>query len=246
MSNQSYDEPGGRSEKRPPQQAGRAPAGKMLDGLNAMLDPVPGWRGENASADGQPSSSISEDLAHGQIVIVTARWILVLAALVFIFWSPGSLNELRILTPIIMFVAVANFYLHAQLLKRRPAIDAVVYGASLADLVVVSLIIAVQGGFRSDIYLFYFPAFLGFSVAFPTRVTVLYAAGAMCAYGSIATGTMGLYNPDLQVVVARLVMLGAVAACGNLYWRIEAGRRRAAAEARDELMGHLRGTQTAS
>jgi hypothetical protein len=242
----SYQRPGdtGRPQKRgSPEVEEQAPAERVLGNLKQKPDTT---SEERARVNGQSAmSSISEDLAHGQIVIVTARWILVLAALVFIFWSPGSLNELRILTPVIMFVAVANFYLHAQLLKRRPAVDAVVYGASLADLAVVSLIIAVQGGLRSDIYLFYFPAFLGFAVAFPTRMTVLYAVGAMCAYGSIVTGTVGLSNPDLQVVVTRLVMLGAVAACGNLYWRIEAGRRRAAAKAREELMEHLRWTETA-
>jgi hypothetical protein len=243
----SYQRPGDSGKPKKlgsPEAEARTPAEKVLDNLKLKLEPA---SEESAGMNGQSAmSSISEDLAHGQIVIVTARWILVLAALVFIFWSPGSLNELRILTPVIMFVAIANFYLHAQLLKRRPAVDAVVYGASLADLVVVSLIIAVQGGFRSDIYLFYFPAFLAFAVAFPTRVTVLYAAGAICAYASIVTGSMGLASPDFQVLAARLAMLGAVAACGNLYWRIEAGRRRAAAQAREELMGHLRGTQAAS
>lgn len=43
-----------------------------------------------------PSLESERDLADGQYVIVTARWILVTAGLLLALWLPGSLAELRL------------------------------------------------------------------------------------------------------------------------------------------------------
>ena len=67
------------------------------------------------------SSHTPEDLAHGQIVIVTFRWIMVAAGFVFALWNPEPVAELRVQILVILALAVANFYLHAQVLRRRPA-----------------------------------------------------------------------------------------------------------------------------
>ena len=61
----------------------------------------------------------SEDLAQGQIVIVSARWILVIAGLVLTLWAPDKIGTLRIQLMVLLILAVANFYLHAQLLMRK-------------------------------------------------------------------------------------------------------------------------------
>ncbi len=186
-------------------------------------------------------TSPSEDLAHGQVVIVTTRWILILAGLLLSFWNPDpdKINQLRVTVVVILALAVANFYLHAQLLMRRPAMDPIVYAASAADLAVISLLVIVQGGFSSNLFIFYYLAFLAFSVAFSTSMTIIYAGSAMVLYWLISLSAAMASESDLQVLIARLIMLAAVAICGNLYWRIEGDRRRAAVETREELTAQI-------
>src|SRR5262245_43492587 len=60
--------------------------------------------------------------ASGQLVIVTARWVLVLAGLLLALWSPGPIGQIRLHVLTLLILAVGNFYLHAQLLMRRPTI----------------------------------------------------------------------------------------------------------------------------
>ncbi len=185
------------------------------------------------------SLDILEDLTYGQIVIITARWILVLAGLLLVLWNPGPLSELRIQILFVLGLAVANFYLHAQLLMGRQVTKFIVYGASVADLLVITIMILVGGGFESTTYVFYFPATLAFSVAFPPVTTFLYTIGILAVYFlTFLTGST-LSTTDLQVFLARAIMLAAVAICGSLYWRIERDRRVAAEKARDELLAQV-------
>src|SRR5918911_847334 len=101
--------------------------------------------------------------ASGQIVIVSARWILVLTALLLALWGPAAsdLNRLRLTLPVLLALAVGNFYLHAQILMRRPVPDPLLYGASAADLVVVTVLTAAFGGLDAAMFVFYYPALLG-------------------------------------------------------------------------------------
>jgi hypothetical protein len=193
--------------------------------------------------------STLEDLAHGQIVLVTARWILVATALFLILWNPEPIAQLRIQVAVLLLLAFGNFYLNLELFKRRRTLKTVVYGASAADLAIITLFVMLQGGYGSEAFAFYFPALLGLSVAFPTVLTFLYAGGAISLYGFICfaslvgravTDDSTLGTAELQTLVARLLMLTAVAFCGHLYRRIENERRRAAEQAQAELMARLR------
>src|SRR5205085_6068428 len=132
-------------------------------------------------------SVLPTEMARGQTVIVVARWLLVLVGLLVAVWSPESLPQLRIQVAVVLLVAIANFVMHAQLLRRRPTIQGIAYGASLGDLLVISLLIAVQGGFKSNLFVFYFPAVLAIAVAFPTR----HAAG-LCVIAVCLALTSGL------------------------------------------------------
>jgi hypothetical protein len=185
------------------------------------------------------STASGEDLKYGQHAIVTARWILVLAGLMLALWNPGPIGDLRVQILFILLLAVANFYLHAQLLMGRPTLSTVVYGASAADLTVITVMVLIGSGFDSSTFVFYYPAILVFSVAFPPIATLLFAAGAAGLYGLIGLATIELGAAEFQTLVARLVMMVAVAVCGNMYWRIERNRRVAAIEAREKLMAQI-------
>ena len=192
--------------------------------------PPPPFRAATTAPPWPARSRDPEVSAAGQLVIVTARWVLVLAGLLLALWNPGPIGQIRLHVLMLLILAVGNFYLHAQLLMRRPAISAVAYVASAIDIAVITLLIATQGGFASSLYVFYFPALLALSIAFPTSRTVGFGSVAVALYACV-----GLFSieseRDAQSMVVRLLMLIAVAVCGNLFARIEAGRRQGAGDA---------------
>lgn len=180
------------------------------------------------------------DLAHGQVVIVAARWVLVGAGLALALWNPDAIGPLRLQVLALLLIAVANFFLHAQLLRKRGAIDKVGYLASGADLAVISLLLASQGGFDSNLFVFYFPAMLALSVAFQPHLTAVYVGTTMGLYALICFESLGLeLNSDhVQTIIVRLLMLAGIAVCGALYQRVERERRageRMPGELLDEL-----------
>ena len=176
-------------------------------------------------------SDSTEDLAHGQVVIIAARWILVVAGLMLALWNPEAMGELQVSIVLILGLAMANFFLHSQVLQRRRVRPNVAYGASAADIAVISLVLIVGGGFDTIPYVFYFPALLALSVAFPTKVTMAFTAATVAVYGLVSLATAA--ESQAPTVVTQMLMLGAVAVCGNVYWRIEGDRRRTAAETRE-------------
>ena len=184
-----------------------------------------------------------EDLSHGQVVIIAARWILVGAGLMLALWNPDALGELKIQIMLILSLAVGNFFLHSRVLMGRPVSAIVAYAATAADIVVISLIVIAGGGFDSGLYVFYFPALLALSVAFRTEVTYTFAGAAIVLYGLIASASMA--GGDGAILITRMLMLAAIALCGNIYWRTERDRREAATETRDQLLKEVRETAAA-
>lgn len=165
---------------------------------------------------------IPEDLAYGQSVVVTARWILVLAGLAFAAWNPGPVGELRLEIALLLGLAAANFHVHARLLAQRPLPLPLACAASAVDLGVVTLVVLAQHGAASEVYVFYFPAILALSVTFPPEVTAAFTAATAILYTlASAPATEG----DLAVLIPRVLVLGAVALCGYTYRRIEHARR---------------------
>ena len=168
-------------------------------------------------------------LADGQMVIIVARWILIFSSLFLILCDTQSvnLNTVRFEIMVILLLAVSNFYLVAQVLTKRPTLDVVLYGMGLADLAAITLIILVQRGFESNVYTFYFPAMLAFSVVFPTLELYLFLGLTDGLYGLIGLMTLQT-SDDFQTLVIRLLMLSAVAICGNYFARIERNRHKLA------------------
>jgi energy-converting hydrogenase Eha subunit A len=210
----------------PASDLGRGGAGSQ----HGAAGKTPATRGLDSFA----GSIRSEDLAYGQSVLVWARWILIGTGLLLSFWSPTGLLTLQVQLAAIIALAFGNFYLHVQLLRGHPALDNVVYGASLADICVVTALVIVQTGYPSPVFVFYFAAIVGISVAFPTPMTAGYTALVVGVYGVIclATATTG----ELPAVFTRLLTLVAVAVCGNLFARHEAQRRADAIRVHQELL----------
>jgi len=186
----------------------------------------------------------SEDLAYGQTVLVWARWILIGTGLLLSFWSPSDLITLQIQLAAIIALAFGNFYLHVQLLRGEPAIDNIVYAASLADIGVVTALVIATGGHASPVFIFYFAAIVGISVAFPTWLTASYTAIVVGLYGVISLATAPTAG-DYPAVFTRLLMIVAIAVCGNIFARSESRRRADAIRIHQELLDEAeRGAST--
>ena len=177
------------------------------------------------------SKETLEDIAHGQIVIVTARWIFVLSGWMLVLWQPIEIPVWRLQLEIVLLLAytAGNFFLTIQWMKRSEALTSVVYASSVADLSLVTILVLALGGYESNLYVFYFPALFALAVTFPKLVTLTYTLLAMGAYGSIilvdASTDAVLSGVEAQNIVTRLILMGAVAFCANLYRSLEGDRR---------------------
>jgi hypothetical protein len=180
-----------------------------------------------------PTHEALQELASGQLVVIAARWILVVAGLLLAIWNPGPIRELRVQIMVLLAIAVGNFFLHAHVLRKRETLPTVAYLSSAADLTVISILIASQHGFSSNLYVFYFPAIAALALAFPRDVTIFLVGCGAGLYTLICLRTLpdDLTKESLQALTIRLVMMAGVAVCGALYQQIEANRRRASEEA---------------
>lgn len=177
-----------------------------------------------------------EDLTYGQPVIVAVRWVMIVSALILAVWNVESMQDLRLQIVAILLLAVTNFYLQAQLLMKRPLSKHIVYGASAVDIFMISGLVMFQGGYWSSIYVFYLPAIAAFAVAFPRGLTAIYTAIVILLYGMTCLVTGDAHT---DVIVARLLMIVAVAYCGSLYLQLEHQRRAEAHEREDTLMQNI-------
>jgi len=173
-----------------------------------------------------------EDLALGQGVIIAARWLLVASGLVLAVIAPPSASTLRTQVVLILLLAVCNFALQAQLLRRRRTLAVVAYAASAVDIAVITALVIADRGYPSGLYVFYFPAVLALSVAFPLALTVAYVAAVEAATLGVALFTMP--SGGEQDLLIRCLMLAAVALCGVVYADIERRRRRRLVETAEE------------
>lgn len=169
-------------------------------------------------------SLVHEDLALGQSVIVAARWLLVAAGLALALIAPASPELLRAQVACVLLLAVCNFGLQAQILRRQPTLAAIAYAASAADIAIITGLVALNGGFASGLYVFYLPAILALAVAFPPGITVAYVAATIVLYLAIAAPAMPAGGEEQLLI--RCLALVAVAVCGTVYSGIEASRRR--------------------
>ncbi len=165
--------------------------------------------------------------ASGQMLLVIARWVLVVAGLSLVLWNPGPLDDMRFKILFLLLLSAGNFFLGTQILRKKGTMDLVVYGASLADLGVISLIIITENGFSSPTYIFYYPAILAISVAFPTLEMFAFTGGAVTIYGMLSLFSMPLNEGNFQTLMTRVLMMLAVAVIGNLYRRMEQKRQHA-------------------
>lgn len=177
----------------------------------------------------------AEDVFFGQVVIIWARWFLIVAGAVLAVWTSHTSTKLALaVLPVVALMAM-NFYLHGRYLLERPSNVRQIVAASLLDLVLITTIVvfwhdgaAIGRGLASPFFIFYYPALLGVAFVLPRKVSVLYTGLAVGVYG--LASVWGVHGAtDAKDLVLRLVTMTAVGGLGTYYWRIQRDRRRAAA-----------------
>ncbi len=181
------------------------------------------WRGRAGEA---------ELAAGGQLVVLAARWLLILFGLAITLWSPAQadLDKVRVSLFVLLGLAIGNFFLNARALGRSRLPHAVAVVTSMADIGVISLLTAVHGGLRAPVFVFYVPAAVALALAFPLELASGLIACLLGLYTAICIP--GFTEPaDAQALVVRLIAIAGAASVAAVFRRIEADRRRATGEA---------------
>lgn len=181
-----------------------------------------------------PAQEAAEDIFFGQVVIIWARWFVILAAAISVLWVATTVQELTIaVLPIVALMAM-NFYVHGRYLMERPVNPVFLSVISLLDLVVITAMVLVwpgRSGLDSPYFVFYYPITLAFAFVFPPSRTVLYTGAAIVAYtvASLIAHPSFLGDADqVNLLVMRIIPLAAMGGLGTFYWRIQRQRRREA------------------
>ncbi len=184
-----------------------------------------------------PEEDVVNSLYHGQIVIIAARWLLILGGWILALWQPelpaaSEVWKLVVQVAVLFTLSIGNFYLTVNYLRGDKSLPAVVFAASAGDLAVITILIMALGGFSTSLYVFYFPALLAISVAFPTRVVLGYAGAAIAVYGIIALSSVPgelVTAVEGQQILLRLMLMASITYCGIRYRRLEAEKEGRAA-----------------
>lgn len=185
--------------------------------------------------------TVEDDLRYGQKVIIWARWMIVVFALIMGLYRPEGITELVIIILALLAVAVLNFALHTRVLTKQPVKINLIYVASVADICLISLITGLKGGINTHVFLYYYPAVLAFALVFPRKLTIQLTIVVLILYFSICLlfSNTGLQSGHEAVLIFRLLSIFGVAIVGNQYRLIEAKRRKKAAEKKQTLQAEL-------
>lgn len=174
----------------------------------------------------------AEDIFFGQLVIVYARWFVVVAMTILVLWSSDSINQMVLGIAFVVPLIALNFFVHGRYLMEKPANRLLLILLSIIDALVISLIIAFWPGSKglfSQFYIFYFPIVLAFAFVFSGRLSTVYTLFTLGLY----TATCFFFSPEflqdmveVERLVIRLITLAAMGMIGAYYYRIQRRRRR--------------------
>lgn len=172
----------------------------------------------------------AEDIYFGQVVIVWARWFVILAAAMLALWSSSDTGSLAGRAAIVIAMMGVNFFLHGRLLMERPANGRLLFAVGVADLVAIGLMVGFwgPGGQESRLYVLCYPLLFAAALVLAPRSTLLYAALAIGGYLAICfihEPSFLVHADDAKEVAIRVITLAATAGLGAYYWRIQRARR---------------------
>lgn len=185
----------------------------------------------------------AEDIFFGQVVINWARWFVIAAGVAMVMILTETPNELAVgITPIVGLMVV-NFYLHGRRLAQQPANKNLITISSILDLVLITTVVAIGTktsaiGLDNQFYVAYFPVIAAFSFVMPRKISVVYTLVAMTAYAvtclivndRVISANSEIHWDQMESVITRLIVMGAVGALASYFWRVQRDRRRIAVD----------------
>lgn len=174
----------------------------------------------------------AEDIFFGQLVIIYARWFVVVAMTILVLWSSDSLNQMTIGIALVVPLIALNFFVHGRFLMEKPANRLLLIVLGIIDAAVITLIIAFWPGARgvhSQFYVFYYPIILAFAFVFPGRLSLIYSLFVLLLYSAtcvVLTPAFLSNTSEIERLIIRLVTIGATGMIGAYYYRIQRSRRR--------------------
>src|SRR5258708_10728443 len=135
-----------------------------------------------------PQQEAVEDIFFGQVVIIWARWFLILAGTILILWNTTDAKDLVVaILPIVALMAM-NFFMHGRYLVERPANQTLLMLTSVIDLIIITLIVLLcqPNGLANQFFIFYYPIVLAVAFVFPRRISVGYILLVLIAHARVA------------------------------------------------------------
>lgn len=170
------------------------------------------------------------DLYYGQIVVIWARWFVIVAATSLIILSSSDVTTLVTTIPFVAILIAVNFFVHGRYLMGKPINQLLLTFLSFVDLVIITLLVAFWGlgrGYSSQLYVYYYPIILAFAFVFPLRRSAVFTIVAMVGYlvTCLLVNSSWIYDPiEVERFALRLIIMAAVGGLATFYWRIQ--RRR--------------------
>jgi hypothetical protein len=177
----------------------------------------------------------ARDLFFGQVVLVWARWLLIITAAVLALWLAQNALEMVSVIVVVVLLMALNFYLHARYLLEKPANRLLLLCATLLDTLLIAGLMATwrgPGGLDNPLFVLYYPLLFAFALVFPPRAAVVYTAlvvAGYAAFGLIASPETALTLSGLQTLSTRLISLAAMGGLGAYYYRTVRAQRLPAA-----------------
>jgi len=181
-----------------------------------------------------PQQEAAEDIFFGQLVIIWARWFVILTGAILALWAASTISELTIASLLIVALMAVNFFVHGRYLMEKPINRNLTYLVSLFDLAIITLIVLAwreQTGLESPFFIFFYPVLAAFAFVFTPGFTLTYTALGLALYvGAVFISDPGFFTnvQDFELLVTRLITFAAMGGLGGYYWRIQRQRRRLA------------------
>ena len=174
----------------------------------------------------------AEDVFFGQLVIIYARWFVVIAMTILVLWSSNTINQMIIGIALVVPLIALNFFVHGRYLMEKPANRLLLILLAIIDALVITLVIAFwpgEKGLFSQFYVFYYPIILAFAFVFPGRLSAIYSAFTLLLYSATCVVFSPVFLEDsaeIERLLIRLITLAATGMIGAYYYRIPRSRRR--------------------
>jgi len=177
----------------------------------------------------------AEDIFFGQLVIIYARWFVIVSMIILALWSTSSVPQLTSAVLFIVPLMAINFFVHGRYLMEQPVNKMLLMILSVVDILVITLIILfwpTDRGLLSQFYIFYYPIILAYAFVSLARNSIIYTLITLILYTAacfVSDPGLVLQSAWLERLAIRLITMAAMGLLGAYYWRIQRTRMREAA-----------------